>query len=173
MSQFAYLALVVLVAMTGLLFMLMSIRKIPEGYRGVLFRMGRLVKEVPPGMAWIVPFLDSVMLVNLSEQTFALPSDLTYANESGKFKVEGSFTCKIVEPIPAVMAAMQAQQDIAEVVGDKLVDEIKAMGSTAVLDRPAQAQQWALDVLNEQMSRAWQLKFTKVDFRLTHSASTD
>lgn len=173
MSQFAYLGLVVLVAMTGMLFMLMAIRKIPAGYRGVLFRMGRLVKELPPGTAWIVPFLDSVMLVNLSEQTFALPSGLTYSNGGGRFKVEGSFTCKIVEPIPAVMAAMQAQQDIAEVVGNKLVNEIKAMGSAAVLDRPAQAQQGALEALNEKMSRAWQLKFTKVDFRLTHLASTD
>lgn len=165
MSQFAYMALLVLAALAGLLLMLMSIRKVPEGSRGVLFRMGRLVKELPPGTVWLLPFLDSVMLVNLGEQTFALPPGLTCSN-GGRFKVEGSFTCRIVAPIPAVMAAMQARQDIAEVVGGKLVDEIKAMGPAAAMDRPAQAQDWMLEALNEKMSPAWQLKFTKVEFRL-------
>lgn len=167
-----YIAVIVAVTMSGLLFMLTSIRRIPEGHRGVLFRMGRLVKELPPGTAWVVPLFDSVMLVNLSEQTFALPPDLTISNGE-KFRVEGSFTCKIIQPIPAVMVAMQARQDIADVVGNKLVDEIKLMGSSTAIERPAQAQEWALDALNQKMSAAWQLKFTKVEFRLTHLSSTD
>jgi hypothetical protein len=83
-----------------------------------------------------------------------------------QYKVEGTFTCKIVQPIPAVLAAMQAQQDLSEVVGKNLVDELKQMGVSAIQDRPAQAEKWAIDTLNEQMSQAWQVKFTKFDFNL-------
>ncbi len=64
------------------------------------------------------------------------------------------------------MAALQAQKDLAVVVADHLLAELKRLGVPAALDRPEQAQQWALDALNEQMSHAWQVKFTKVEIRL-------
>lgn len=165
MNAVAYLALVVLVTLAGLLAMLSSIRKIPEGFRGVQFRLGKLVKELQPGTAWVLPLVDSVMLVDLSEQTIPLPADLRLGGEK-EYKVEGTFTCKIVKPIPAVVAAMQARQDLAVVVGGTLLTELKRMGAAAILDRPAQAQRWALDALNEQMSNAWQVKFTGVEIKL-------
>jgi regulator of protease activity HflC (stomatin/prohibitin superfamily) len=166
MSPFVNLALVVLVTVAGLLLMLAAMRKVPDGYRGVLFRFGRLVKELPPGMAWVFPLIDQVMLVNLGEQTIDLPPDLEITSGDQRYKVEGSFTCKVVKPIPAVMAAMQAQQDLAIVVGHNLLAELKQMDVTAILNRPDQATKWALEALNSGMSSAWQVKFTNLDFRL-------
>jgi regulator of protease activity HflC (stomatin/prohibitin superfamily) len=160
-----YFAVVVAVAMTGTLFMFGSLRKIPPDHRGVVFRFGRLVRELEPGNRWVIPFVDQVMLVDLREQTFALPSDLTLSTDK-KYSVQGSFTCKVAAAIPAVMAAQQARRDIVEVVGEKLVAEIKRLGAASAMSDPAQAQQRALDALNAQMSRAWQLKFTKVEFTL-------
>src|SRR5574337_93393 len=162
MNPFVYLALVVLVTLAGMLLMLAAIRKIPAGYLGVQFRLGRLVKEVPPGTAWVMPLFDSVMLVDLEARTISLPSDLAVSNGGKQYKVEGTFTCRIIEPIPAVMAAMQARQDLAVVVGNHLLDEVKRMGTNSVAERPEQAQQWALDALNDRMSQAWQVKFTRV-----------
>lgn len=166
MSPFANLALVVLVTVAGLLFMLAAMRKVPQGHRGVLFRLGRLVKELPPGMAWVMPLIDNVLLVNLSEQTIALPTDLEIASGDKRYTVEGSFTCKVVQPTAAVLAALQAQQDLAIAVGDTLVAELKRLGAAAILDRPAQAEKWALEALNEQMSPAWQVKFTRLEIKL-------
>ena len=165
MNSTAYFGLIVLVAAAGLVLMFASLRKIPPEHRGVLFRLGQLVKELPPGVAWVLPFLDQVMLVDLREQTFSLPADLVLTADK-QYAVKGQFTCKVVAAIPAVIAARQAQEDIVKVVADKLLTEIKNMGVAAVQNRPAQAQQWALEALNEQMSRAWQLKFTKVEFTL-------
>ncbi len=165
MTGLPYFGLIVLVAAAGLVLMFASLRKIPVEHRGVLFRFGRLVKELPPGNAWVLPFLDQVLLVDLREQTFSLPPDLMLSADR-QYAVKGRFTCKVVAAIPAVMAARQAQEDIVKVVADKLMAEIKNMGVAAALDRPAQARQWVLEALNEQMSRAWQLKFTKVEFTL-------
>ncbi len=165
MTGLPYFGLIVLVAAAGLFLMFASLRKIPPEHRGVLFRLGRLVKELPPGNAWVLPFVDHVISVDLREQTFDLPPDLVLMTDK-RYAVKGRFTCKVVAAIPAVMAARQAQQDIITVVADKLLAEIKNIGARAALDRPAQAQQGALEALNEQMSRAWQLKFTKVEFTL-------
>jgi hypothetical protein len=167
MNPYAYLALVVLLTLAGLLLMLAAMRKIPEGHRGVQFRMGRLVKELPPGMAWVMPLIDSVLLVDLNEQTIPLPAGLTLAVRDKHYEVGGSFTCKIVAPIPAVMAAMQARQDLAMAVGERVLAALKRMGPAAVVERPAQAQTWVLEALNDQMSQAWQVKFTKLDLTLT------
>ncbi len=166
MIPYANLALVILVTMTGMLLMLAAMRRIPVGYRGVQFRLGRLVKELPPGLAWVVPLADSVMLVNLGEQTIALPAGLTLSSGHQQYRVEGSFTCRIIEPIPAVMAATQARQDLAVVMGEQILAEIKQLGAAAAFERPAQAQQQVLDALNAKMSAAWQLKFTKMELTL-------
>jgi regulator of protease activity HflC (stomatin/prohibitin superfamily) len=165
MSGVLYLALLIGIAVLGMLFMLTSLRKIPDDSRGVVFRFGRLLRELEPGTRWVIPLLDQVMLVNLNEQTFQLPSGLIVSDSAGKCEVQGSFTCKIIEATPAVIAAMQARQPIERTVGDNLVMAIQEMGVQTARDSK-QAQGRALDMLNAQMSRAWQLKFTKIDFTL-------
>lgn len=163
MSGFLYLALLIGIAMLGMLFMLTSLRKIPDGSRGVVFRFGRLLRELEPGTRWVIPLLDQVMLVDLNEQTFRLPSGLSVSDSTGKYEVQGSFTCKIIEATPAVIAAMQAQQPIEQTVGGNLVMAIQEMGVQTARESK-QAQNRVLEILNEQMSRAWQLKFTKIEF---------
>ena len=49
MTGLPYFGLIVLVAAAGLVLMFASLRKIPVEHRGVLFRFGHLVKELPPG----------------------------------------------------------------------------------------------------------------------------
>jgi regulator of protease activity HflC (stomatin/prohibitin superfamily) len=166
MSGVLYLALLIGIAVLGMLFMLTSLRKIPDDSRGVVFRFGRLLRELEPGTRWVIPLLDQVMLVNLNEQTFQLPPGLIVSDSVGKYEVQGSFTCKIIEATPAVIAAMQAQQPIERTVGDNLVLAIQEMGVQTARESK-QAQGRALDMLNAQMSRAWQLKFTELEFSLT------
>jgi len=166
MSGVLYLALLIGIAVLGMLFMLTSLRKIPDPHRGVVFRFGKLLRELEPGTRWVIPLLDQVMLVDLSEQTFQLPSGLVVSDRTGNYQVRGSFTCKIIEATPAVIAAMQAQQPIEQTVGNTLVMAIQEMGVQTARDSK-QAQARALDVLNAQMSRAWQLKFTGLEFSLT------
>lgn len=169
MNPYIYLIFVVLVTLTGMLLMLTSIRVIPAGHRGVLFRLGKLQKELQPGTRWVLPLIDSVMLVNLAEQTIPLPEVLTLTAGDKNYTVDGTFTCKIIEPIPAVMAANQAQKDLAETVGEYLLPELKQIGVPALLDRPEQMQKQVIQALNDRMSRAWQVKFTKLDLKLTLS----
>ncbi len=169
MNPYIYLIFVVLVTLTGMLLMLTSIRVIPAGHRGVLFRLGKLQKELQPGTRWVLPLIDSVMLVNLAEQTIPLPGGLTLTAGDKNYTVEGTFTCKIIEPIPAVMAANQAQKDLAETVSEYLLPELQQIGVPALLDRPEQMQKQAIQALNDRMSRAWQVKFTKLDLKLTLS----
>lgn len=167
MNGVLYFAVIVAVAMTGTIFMFASLRKIPPDHRGVVSRFGRLVRELEPGNRWVIPYLDQVLLVDLREQSFPLPSDLSFSDRDVKwYTVTGQFWCKVMAPIPAVMAARQAQRDFIEVVGEKLLAEIKRMGAAAATSNPAQAQQRALEALNAQMSRAWQLKFTRIEFIL-------
>ena len=164
MNQITYIAFIIAVTLTGLLLMISAVRKIPDEHRGVLFRFGRLVRELPAGTAWVWPLIDQVMLVDLREQTFPLPADLTWAVDSENFAVKGEFTCQVMAPIPAVMAAMQARQDVADAVGKTVLAELKKMGRAFATDQSAQAQERVLYALNEQMSRAWQLRFTMVEF---------
>ena len=57
--------------------------------------------------------------------------------------------------------------EMTESVGGHVLDEVSRMGAAAALARPDQARQWVLDALNERMSQAWQLKFTRVDIKIT------
>ena len=165
MSGGLYIALLLGVTVLGLMYMLAALRKIPDDHCGVVFRFGKMSREIQPGTRWVIPLIDQVMLVDLREKIFNLPDDLVVSDSTGNYVVSGNFTCKVVAPTSAVMAAMQAQQPIEQIVGNNLVVAIQEMGvQTARESKQAPAR--ALDLLNEQMSRAWQLKFTKIEFLL-------
>lgn len=170
MKDLAYSALLVGVAVAGLMLMLMAIRKIPPDHRGVLFRLGRLVGELPPGTAWIIPFVDSVMLVDLREQTYSLPPGLIYSDAArgGQYAVNGSFACQVVAPIPTVIAARQARRDLVEVVADETLRQLQKLLQSQFnpAESPERAQREVLAALNEQMSKAWQVKFTQLVLKI-------
>lgn len=46
----------------------MFIKYIKENQRGVLVRLGRIVKVVQPGLRIIIPFIDRLDVVNLNEK---------------------------------------------------------------------------------------------------------
>jgi regulator of protease activity HflC (stomatin/prohibitin superfamily) len=172
MNGILYAALLIGITALGLTYMLAALRKIPDEHSGVVFRLGRLSYELSPGNRWVIPLLDQVMLVDLRERDFKLPADLIVTDSTGTYAVNGSFTCRVLSPTSAVMAALQAQQPIEQTVGNNLLVIIQEIGVQTARDSK-RAPARILAALNEQMSPAWQLKFTKVEFELTPTLTTE
>jgi regulator of protease activity HflC (stomatin/prohibitin superfamily) len=63
----------------------MSIKVVREDYRYVIFRIGKFFRIVGPGLILILPFIDKVVKVNLSE---AIPGWQTLSEEQLNEKIK-------------------------------------------------------------------------------------
>ena len=68
-----------------IIILIMSIKVVREDYRYVIFRIGKFFRIVGPGLILILPFVDKVVKVNLSE---AIPGWQTLSEEQLNEKIK-------------------------------------------------------------------------------------
>ena len=62
------------IVFAAFILVLMAVKIVKEYERGVVFRLGRLVGAKGPGLFFIIPFVDSMVRVDLRVVTMDVPS---------------------------------------------------------------------------------------------------
>lgn len=115
-----------------ILLLIMAIRIVKEYERGVLFRLGRLVGVRGPGLIFIIPFIDKLMIVPLRIVTFDVPVQEVITKDNVTCKVNAVLYYRVVEPAKSVVnvqyyhdaTAQLAQTTLRSVVGQAELDEL-------------------------------------------------
>lgn len=64
-----------------------SLRIVKEYERGVIFRLGRITGAKGPGLFWIIPFVDQMVLVDQRVVTLDVPSQEAITKDNVTVKV--------------------------------------------------------------------------------------
>lgn len=87
---------------TALLFMLImvitSTRIVPQGYAGVVERLGRYVSTEDPGLVFLVPMVSRMRLVNLKEQVDEYAPQDVITSDNVTVKIDAVLFFRIVNP---------------------------------------------------------------------------
>lgn len=151
---------VVLVAVLVLVvvFVGMSIKILKEYERGVAFRLGRLRGPLGPGIAVVIPGLDSLVRVDLRTVTLTIPPQEVITRDNVTARVNAVVLFRVVDPVRSVMAVENhavatsqfSQTTLRSVVGRADLDTLLAhraevnedlASSVAVLSEP-----WGVEV---------------------------
>jgi regulator of protease activity HflC (stomatin/prohibitin superfamily) len=90
--------LLVVVIILGL-YLLSSIKILPEYERGVIFRLGRLLPEAKgPGIFLVFAPIDKIVRVSLRQEAFEVPSQDIITRDNVTLKVNAVVFLKVVEP---------------------------------------------------------------------------
>ncbi|MEZ4735776.1 MAG: SPFH domain-containing protein [Caldilineaceae bacterium] len=111
-----------------------AIRVIPEYERGVIFRLGRVIKAKGPGLFFIIPIVDQMIRVDLRVVTLDVPTQETITLDNVTVKVNAVCYFRVIDPIAAVinvsnylLATQQiAQTTLRSVLGQSELDELLA-----------------------------------------------
>ncbi len=127
MSPFFILVLVLLV-----LFFSAAIRILKEYERGVIFRLGRVIKTKGPGLIILIPVIDKMVKVSLRLVAMDVPSQDVITKDNVSVKVNAVVYFRVMDPTNATIevenflfaTSQLAQTTLRSVCGQVELDEL-------------------------------------------------
>ncbi len=111
---------------------ILGIRVISQWERGVVFRFGKFVKELKPGLVWIIPVIDSVYHVDMRIRTMDVVPQEVMTKDSVPTKIDAVVYYKIFDSQKSVTAVenfsyastLLAQSKLRDIVGKYDLDTL-------------------------------------------------
>jgi regulator of protease activity HflC (stomatin/prohibitin superfamily) len=109
----------------------MSIRIIRPFQRGLIERLGRYHRKCDPGLNVIVPFIESLVRVDMRERVIDVPSQSIITKDNVVVEVDAIIYCQVTDPFKAhyeimdfVYAAVKlAQTNLRNTLGEMELDQ--------------------------------------------------
>lgn len=117
------------------LYIISSIKILPEYERGVIFRLGRLLPEAKgPGIFLVFAPIDRIVRVSLRQEAFEVPPQDIITRDNVTLKVNAVVFLRVVEPRRAVVEVLDyryqtsqfAQTTLRSVLGEVELDDLLA-----------------------------------------------
>jgi len=113
-------------------FLASAIRILREYERGVIFRLGRVIKTKGPGLIILIPIIDKMVKVSLRLVTMDVPSQDVITKDNVSIKVNAVVYFRVVDPTKAVVevedyffaTSQLAQTTLRSICGQAELDEI-------------------------------------------------
>jgi regulator of protease activity HflC (stomatin/prohibitin superfamily) len=117
------------------LYILSSIKILPEYERGVIFRLGRLLPEAKgPGIFLVFAPIDKIVRISLRQEAFEVPPQDIITRDNVTLKVNAVVFLRVIEPRRAVVEVFDyryqtsqfAQTTLRTVLGEVELDDLLA-----------------------------------------------
>src|SRR5213594_912735 len=115
------------------LYLLSSIKILPEYERGVIFRLGRLLPEAKgPGIFLVFAPIDKIVRISLRQEAFEVPAQDIITRDNVTLKVNAVIFLRVIDPRLAVVEVSNylhqtsqfAQTTLRSVLGEQELDEL-------------------------------------------------
>jgi regulator of protease activity HflC (stomatin/prohibitin superfamily) len=123
--------LLVVVLVFLFLMALMGIKTIRPYERACVERLGKYQRTVPPGLNFIVPFIERLIKVDMREQVVDVPPQEVITKDNATVTVDAIIYYEVTDPVKVLYNVAQfrlatvklAQTNLRNVVGDLSLDE--------------------------------------------------
>ena len=124
-------ALIVIVILTAM-FLFAALKILNEYERGVIFRLGRVIKAKGPGLIILIPIIDKMVPVSLRLVAMDVDPQDVITRDNVSVKVNAVIYFRVVDPIKAVVSvdnylfatSQLAQTTLRSVCGQAELDEL-------------------------------------------------
>ncbi len=141
-----------------------SVRVIKQYEKGLVIRLGKYSHTVGPGLAFLIPFIENLILVDMREKVINVQPQKVITKDNVLVIVDGVIYYRVIDPVKAefevqdfgLAATTLAQTSLRNIIGDKTLDEtLVARDAINTALR---------DVLDE-ATNAWGVKITRVELQ--------
>ena len=140
------------------------IKVVPEYQRLVVFRLGRCIGSVGPGLVVLIPIVDKPTWVDLRELFLEIPGQTCITKDNAPISIDFLIYWKVIEPVKTVVQVGNfagASQGIATttlraIVGDIPLDDVLAKREEINL---------RLRTKMDEVTERWGVKVTSVEIR--------
>lgn len=122
----------VLIVLILIFIVLPGLRVVQQYQKGVVFRLGKIVRTQEPGLNWVIPYIEWIRKVDLRTITLPIPPQKIITKDNVSVDISAVAYYKIVDPIKSIVAIEDvmsainqiAQTSIRNIVGKFQLDEI-------------------------------------------------
>ncbi|MBW1815653.1 MAG: slipin family protein [Deltaproteobacteria bacterium] len=122
----------ILAAVLIVFFLASAIRVLKEYERGVIFRLGRIIKTKGPGLIILIPVIDKMVKVSLRLVAMDVPSQDVITRDNVSIKVNAVIYFRVMDPTKATIevenflfaTSQLAQTTLRSVCGQVELDEL-------------------------------------------------
>lgn len=137
---------------------ILGIRVISQWERGVIFRFGKLLREIKPGLNWVIPIIDSIYHVDMRIRTMDVIPQEVMTKDSVPTKIDAVVYYQIFDAQKSVTAVenfayastLMAQSKLRDIVGkydlDTLLSSKDRLGNEILQALQAPTDQWGVNV---------------------------
>jgi len=131
----AVVAVIVIVALIGLIAAARSFKVVQQYEKGIIYRFGRVLPEIRgPGLALIRPVGDRMQKVNMQIVAMAVPAQEGITRDNVSVRVDAVVYFRVVDPIKATVnvqnymfaISQQAQTSLRSIIGQSEMDQLLA-----------------------------------------------
>jgi len=141
-----------------------SIKVIREYERAVHFRLGRLTGPRGPGLFFIIPFVDSIVKVDLRIMTTDVPRQEIITKDNVSVKVDAVIYYRVEDPVKAVVKISNFHYAIALLGQTVLRDVIGQVELDDLLTRREEINKRIQSIV-DQVTGAWGVKVVMVTIK--------
>ena len=154
MTQFGIFAIIIAV------FLVLGIRIVFEYKRAIKFRFGKYIKTLQPGFRWIIPFIETIQIVDIRVITFNIDSQEVMTEDNVPCSIDGVVFFKIVNPEKAVLEVEEynfaitqlAQAALRDVCGkvelDTILSKREEMGKNIKSIVEHETKDWGIEIID-------------------------
>jgi len=122
----------IVVIILGIIFLASAIRILREYERGVIFRLGRVIKAKGPGLIILIPVIDKMVRISLRLVAMDVPPQDIITRDNVSVKVNAVIYFRVMEPVNSVVqvenylfaTSQLAQTTLRSVCGQAELDEL-------------------------------------------------
>ncbi len=159
-----YVVVIGLIILLLIILATASVRIVNEYERGVVFRLGRLIRAKGPGFFLLIPFVDRMQKVDLRIVTMDVPAQECITRDNVTVKVDAVVYFRVMDPEMAIVKAenfvrassLISQTTLRSVLGQSDLDEL--------LSQREKLKQQLQRIIDEQ-TEPWGVKVSVVEIR--------
>jgi regulator of protease activity HflC (stomatin/prohibitin superfamily) len=143
-----------------IVFLLSGIRVIYEYKRALKFRFGKYIKILKPGFRWIIPFIETLQVVDIRVITINIVSQEVMTEDNVPCSIDGVVFFKIIDPEMAVLEVEEykfaitqlSQAALRDVCGkvelDTILSKREEMGKNIKNIVEVETKEWGIEIID-------------------------